>query len=70
MRFDPCDLKRPQADIWPHKRDRSQANAYKLHEYTMYHSGNNTFLVKIKIWPLWLQMTPGWPLTPKKGRDP
>ena len=22
------------------------------------------FLVKIKVWPLWPQMTPGWPMTP------
>ena len=29
---------------------------YELHEYV--------FLVKINIWPLWPQMTPGWHLTP------
>ena len=22
------------------------------------------FLVKIKVWPLWPQITPGWPMTP------
>ena len=48
-----CEKKKDELDL---ETDLDTVAWYLLAEVT--------FLVKMTFWPLWPQMTPGWPLTP------
>ena len=60
--FDPCD---PKSKFEPISFEEGSTWCICMSYINkLRNRGDIAFLVKITFWPLWPQMTPGWPLTP------